>query len=139
MTGTRWWVSRQRFNMVMLAAFAMAALALASIGLYGVMSYLVAQRTREIGIRLALGGQPGDVRGLVVRESMVIAVSGLVVGAAISLALSQLLAGLLYGVQPTDLVTYGSISILLLLVALLAAYGPARRATRIDPVAALRE
>jgi putative ABC transport system permease protein len=132
-------VARQRFNTMLLAAFALAALALASVGLYGVMSYLVSQRTREIGIRIALGGRPRDVRRMVMRETMLIALSGLAVGGAASLALSRTLAGLLYGVAPTDGVTYGAIALLLLAVAWLAAYGPARRATRIDPMVALRQ
>jgi putative ABC transport system permease protein len=132
-------VARQRFNMLMLTIFALVALSLASVGLYGVMSYLVAQRTRELGIRIALGGQPSAVRGVVVRESLLIAIAGLVVGLGVSLALSRALRGLLFGVPPTDLVTYAGVSGLLLVVALLASYGPARRATRIDPMTALRE
>jgi len=132
-------LSRQRFNTLLLAVFALAALALASVGLYGVMSYLVSQRTREIGVRVALGALPNEVRGLVVRESLLIAAGGVVVGVAASLALSRVVAGLLYGVMPVDVPTYASITGLLLLVALSAAYGPARRATRIDPVTALRE
>ena len=132
-------LSRQRFNTLLLAVFALAALALASVGLYGVMSYLVSQRTREIGVRVALGALPNEVRGLVVRESLLITAGGVVVGVAASLALSRVVAGLLYGVTPVDVPTYASITGLLLLVALSAAYGPARRATRIDPVTALRE
>jgi ABC-type antimicrobial peptide transport system permease subunit len=132
-------LSRQRFNTLLLGVFALAALALASVGLYGVMSYLVAQRTREIGVRVALGAHPSQVRGLVVKESLLIAGAGLVVGVVASLALSRLVAGLLYGVAPVDIPTYASIVALLFVVALAAAYGPARRATRIDPVAALRE
>jgi hypothetical protein len=132
-------VARQRFNALMLSIFALVALTLASVGLYGVMSYLVAQRTRELGIRIALGGSPGAVRRVVVRESLLIAVTGLVVGLAVSLALSRVLRGLLFGVPSTDVVTYAGVSTLLLVVALIASYGPARRATRIDPVVALRE
>jgi putative ABC transport system permease protein len=132
-------VARQRFNMLMLTIFALVALALASVGLFGVMSYLVAQRTRELGIRIALGGQPSAVRRVVVRESLLIALAGLAIGLALSLALSRALRGLLFGVPPTDLVTYVGVSALLLVVALLASYGPARRATRIDPVVALRQ
>jgi ABC-type antimicrobial peptide transport system permease subunit len=123
----------------MLSIFALVALTLASVGLYGVMSYLVAQRTRELGIRIALGGPPGAVRRVVVRESLLIAVTGLVVGLAVSLALSRVLRGLLFGVPSTDVVTYAGVSTLLLVVALIASYGPARRATRIDPVVALRD
>jgi putative ABC transport system permease protein len=131
--------ARERFNMLMLGVFALVALALASVGLYGVMSYLVSQRNREIGIRLALGGQPGDVRRLVVRESMAISVGGLVVGAVVSLAVSRLLTGLLFGIKATDFTTYAAISALLLAVAAVASWGPARRATRVDPLVALRE
>jgi putative ABC transport system permease protein len=132
-------VARQRFNTLMLGIFGLVALLLASVGLYGVMSYLVAQRTRELGIRLALGGQPGAIRRLVVRESFLIALGGLVIGLVLSLALSRAVRGLLFGIPPTDVVTYAGVSVLLIVVALLASYGPARRATRIDPVLALRE
>lgn len=131
--------ARQRFNVVLTTLFAVAALGLASIGLYGVMAYLVAQRTREIGIRVALGGQPGDVRTLVMRESLIIAGIGLVVGTLASLALSGGLTGMLFQVKPTDPVTYASIAALLVIVASLAAFGPARRATRVDPLVALRD
>ena len=131
--------ARQRFNMLMIGVFAVVALGLASVGLYGVMSYLVSQRTREIGIRIALGGQPGDVRRMVVRESLVISVSGLLVGATMSLALSKVVSRVLFGVRATDPATYLAIALLLLLVAALASYGPARRATRVDPLVALRE
>ncbi|HEV8197846.1 MAG TPA: ABC transporter permease [Gemmatimonadales bacterium] len=131
--------SRPRFNLLMLAVFALVALGLASIGLYGVMSYLVAQRTREIGIRIALGGQPGHVRRMVVRESLLISVAGLAIGGAISLALSRVVAGLLFGVRATDPPTYIGIVLLLLVVSAGASYGPARRATRVDPLTALHE
>jgi putative ABC transport system permease protein len=132
-------VARQLFNAMMLTIFGLVALALASVGLYGVMSYLVAQRTRELGIRIALGGQPSAVRRVVVRESLLIAVAGLAIGLAASLLLSRALRGLLFGVPPTDVATYAGVSGLLLVVALAASYGPARRATRIDPVTALRD
>jgi putative ABC transport system permease protein len=132
-------VAPQRFNLVMLGVFAMVALVLASVGLYGVMSYMVSQRTREIGIRIALGGEPGDVRRMVMRESLLIAIGGLAVGGAVSLLLSQLVSRLLFGVSPTDPPTYGMIGGLLLAVAVLAAYGPARRAARVDPLTALRD
>jgi putative ABC transport system permease protein len=131
--------ARQRFNMLMISLFALAALGLASIGLYGVMSYLVAQRTREIGIRVALGGQPGDVRRLILGESMAIAAAGVAVGTVATLALSGALSKLLFGISATDPATYSTIAALLLVVAAVAAYGPARRATRVDPIVALRE
>lgn len=132
-------LARQRFNLVMIGLFALTALALASIGLYGVMAYLVAQRTKEIGIRVALGGQPSDVRGLVVKESIGIALVGLVVGTAGSLVLSRGMTGMLYEIRPDDPTTYVTVAALLTIVAALAAFGPARRATRVDPLTALRE
>jgi putative ABC transport system permease protein len=132
-------LARQRFNMLMLALLALVALGLASIGLYGVMSYLVAQRTREIGIRVALGGQPRDVRWLVVRESLWISVAGLVIGTGVTLMLSGVLGKLLFGIRATDPVTYVSIATLLFVVSWVAAYGPARRATRVAPLIALRD
>jgi putative ABC transport system permease protein len=132
-------IARQRFNLVLTSLFAIAALALASIGLYGVMAYLVAQRTREIGIRVALGGRPSDVRGMILRESMGIAGVGLVIGLASSLAMSRALTSFLFQVRATDPMTYGSIALLLLVVASLAAFGPARRATKVDPLTALRD
>jgi putative ABC transport system permease protein len=95
--------------------------------------------TREIGIRVALGGQPRDVRGLVVRESMTIAVGGLVIGTGGSLALSKGIESMLFGISRTDPLTYGTIATVLLIVAAMAAFGPARRATRVDPLVALRD
>jgi putative ABC transport system permease protein len=132
-------IARQRFNLVLTGLFAIAALALASIGLYGVMAYLVAQRTREIGIRVALGGQPSDVRGMVFKESLGIAIVGLVIGTLGSLAISRGLTGFLFEISATDPITYVAIAALLLAVAGMAAFGPARRATRVDPLIALRE
>jgi predicted permease len=132
-------IARQRFSLALIAIFAVAALALASIGLYGIMAYLVAQRTREIGIRVALGGQPGDVRRMVMRESLGIAALGLVIGTVGSLMLSGGLSGFLFEIEPTDPATYASIAALLVIVAALAAFGPARRATRVDPLVALRD
>jgi ABC-type antimicrobial peptide transport system permease subunit len=131
--------ARPRFNLLMLTVFALVALALASVGLYGVMSYLVSHRNREIGIRIALGGQSRDVRRLVVRESLAISMTGLLIGIAGSLALSRLLSGLLFGITPTDVRTYVGVSALLLSVAAVASWGPARRATRVDPLIALKD
>jgi ABC-type antimicrobial peptide transport system permease subunit len=131
-------VTRERFSALLLGVFAAAALLLAAVGLYGVMAYLVAQRTAEVGIRIALGGRPADVRRLVVRQGVGIAAAGLGAGLLGALALSRSLARLLYEVRPTDPVTYVGIALLLLGVAAAAAYVPARRATRIDPVSALR-
>ncbi|MEP6764000.1 MAG: ABC transporter permease [Gemmatimonadaceae bacterium] len=132
-------LSRQRFNMLMIATLAIVALILASVGLYGVMSSLVTQRSREIGIRMALGGQPNDVRWLVVRESLWICVIGLIVGTGATLATSHALKSMLFGIAVTDPVTYTSIAALLFAVSCVAAYGPARRATRVAPLVALRD
>ncbi len=131
--------SRQRFSLFVITAFAAGALGLASIGLYGVMSYLVAQRTREIGIRVALGGQPADVRRLILGECLIIAGAGVATGTMATLVASQALSRLLYSVSATDPATYTLIAALLLAVAGLAAFGPVRRATRVDPIVALRE
>lgn len=132
-------LARQRFNVIMIGALALVALTLASIGLYGVMSYLVTQRSKEIGIRMALGGQPAHVRWLVMRESLVIAMAGLIVGTTASLAMSGVLAKMLYGIQATDAATYASIAGLLFVVSAVAAFGPVRRATRVAPLEVLRE
>ncbi|HSA54322.1 MAG TPA: ABC transporter permease [Gemmatimonadaceae bacterium] len=131
-------LARDRFNALVLSVFALTALVLAAIGLYGVMAYLVNQRTAEIGVRLALGGRPYDVVRLVIGEGMAMALTGIVLGVAVSLALSNVLAGLLYGVAPIDPLTYTAIAAVLALVALLASAIPARRAARVDPVAAHR-
>jgi ABC-type antimicrobial peptide transport system permease subunit len=119
--------------------FALTALTLASIGVYGVMAFLVAQRSREIGIRVALGGEPRAIRGLVLREGMLICVAGLCVGLALSLVVSRTLSGLLFGVAPTDPITYVGIAFLLLAVGAGASFGPANRATRVDPMVVLRD
>jgi putative ABC transport system permease protein len=132
-------MASQRFNALLLGVFALTALLLASVGIYGVMSYLVSQRTREIGIRVALGGQPDAIRAAVMREGLWIAVAGLLVGLGVSLLTSRAIGGLLFGVSPTDPATYGAIVGVLLLVSLVASYGPARRATRVDPLIALRD
>jgi ABC-type antimicrobial peptide transport system permease subunit len=124
---------------VLLGIFGLAALLLASIGLYGVMANLVAQRTREIAIRIALGGQARVIRRMVVGEGLIISLTGLAIGTALSLAATRLLSSLLFGVTPTDVTTFAAVASLLLAVALIAAYGPARHATRIDPMTALRE
>jgi len=132
-------LSRQRFNTLLLGIFAVTALVLASIGLYGVMAFVVSQRTREIGIRMALGGEARSIRRMVLREGMLICLVGLVAGAAISLAVSRTLSGLLFGVTSSDPTTYVGIGLLLLAVGCVASYGPARRATLVNPIVALRE
>jgi putative ABC transport system permease protein len=131
-------ISRERFQMLLLSLFATLALVLACIGLYGVISYMVAQRTHEIGVRMALGAQAGDVLGLVIRQGMSLAVVGLVVGIGIGSAVTRFFSDMLFGVSARDPLTFVGVPVLLLLVAFLACYIPARRATRIDPLTALR-
>jgi putative ABC transport system permease protein len=131
-------VARQRFNALLLGIFGAVALVLAAVGLYGVMSFLVVQRSQEIGIRLALGSRPADVLRLVLRQGLVITAAGLLAGVAGAMALSRLAATLLFGVQPTDPTTYAGVALLLTAVAVVACVLPARRATRIDPVHAMR-
>jgi putative ABC transport system permease protein len=131
-------VATPRFNATLIAGFAVLALFLAGCGLYGVMSYAVVQRSREIGIRMALGAQPGDVRGMVVSQAMKMGLAGLIVGLAGAFAATRLLGSLLFGVGPSDPATFATMCGLLLGVVLVAAYVPARRATRVDPMVALR-
>jgi ABC-type antimicrobial peptide transport system permease subunit len=114
------------------------ALLLASVGIYGVMAFAVAQRTQEIGIRMALGARARDVLKLVINHGMKLALLGIVIGLAGSWALTRFMKGLLFGVEPTDLVTFSLVSLFLLAAALVACYLPARRATKVDPLEALR-
>ncbi len=131
-------LARRRFSTVMLGLFAFLALALATIGIYGVMAYLVTQGTRELGIRLALGATPTDISRLVVRQGMSLAITGVGLGLAGAFALTRLIRSLLFGVQPSDPLTYVAIAALLAVIALAASYVPARRAAHIDPMVSLR-
>jgi predicted permease len=131
-------LSERRFSMQMVGLFAATALLLAGLGIYGVISYLVSERTHEIGIRLALGAPRQSILRMVLRQGLRLALAGAAVGLACALMVSHLMAGLLYGVSPTDPLTFAGVAVLLIGVALLACYIPARRAIRVDPLVALR-
>jgi putative ABC transport system permease protein len=131
-------VGPQRFAMILLGAFAALALALAAVGIYGVMAYSVAQRTHEIGIRVALGANRGNVLGMVVRQALELALVGAALGLAGALGLTRLLSSLLYSVRPTDPLTLALVTLVLVGVSAFASYIPARRATKVDPMEALR-
>jgi putative ABC transport system permease protein len=132
------WVARSRFNTLLLGLFAGLATLLSAVGIFGVMNYSVALRTRELGLRLAIGAQPRQVLLLVLRQGLMLTVTGVALGLAAAFALTRLLSGLLFGVAAVDVSTFATISLLLVIVSLLACYLPARRAMRIDPLQALR-
>jgi putative ABC transport system permease protein len=127
-----------RFRALLISSFAVAALLLATVGLYGLISYTVAQRSPEIGVRLALGATPGQVGRLIVGQGLALAASGVVLGLLGAIAATRLLEGLLFSVSTTDPTVYATLAGLLLAIAALACYVPARRAMRVDPVVALR-
>jgi putative ABC transport system permease protein len=131
-------LGQRRFTLTLMVLFGVIALVLSAIGIYGVMAFAVTQRTQEIGIRMALGARATDVLKMVVGSGMLLAVIGVAVGLIGAFALTRLMASLLFGVSPTDLMTFGLVTAGLLIVALLACYIPARRATKVDPLVALR-
>jgi predicted permease len=131
-------LAQRRFNMALLLGFATLAAVLAAVGIYGVMSYSILQRRNEIGVRLALGGQPSDILKLVIRDSAKLTGVGILLGLAGAFGLTRLMSSLLFGVQATDPLTYFGVALLLAMVALLACYLPARRAAKVDPLVALR-
>jgi predicted permease len=131
-------LAARRFAMEMLAAFALTALLLAAVGIYGVISYMVGQRTHEIGVRVALGARPADVVRLVLREAAGLAISGAAIGLGTALIVARWLAGILYGIGPRDPLTFAGVTVVLTVIALVACYAPARRAAGVDPAIALR-
>jgi putative ABC transport system permease protein len=131
-------IAPRHFNLFLLGTFAATALAMALVGVYGVMAYSVTQRTHEIGIRMALGAQRCEVVGVVVRQGMVVALVGIVIGVVAARGLTRLMASLLYNVKPNDPLTFAAVVVVLAATALLACCGPALRAARIDPIIALR-
>jgi putative ABC transport system permease protein len=128
----------RRFHLLLLTSFAAIALALAAVGIYGVLSYAVAQRTNELGIRIAMGAKTRDILGMVIRQGMLLTAVGLIIGVALAFAVTRVMASLLFEVAPTDPITFAGVALILSLVALAASFLPARHATRVDPLEALR-
>jgi putative ABC transport system permease protein len=131
-------VAQRRLNMLLMGLFGGLAMLLSAVGIYGLLSHAVTQRTQEMGIRMALGAQVGDVLKLVLRQGMMLALAGVAIGLVAALALTRLIRGLLFGVTPNDAMTFVVVAAVLTIVALLACYIPARRATKVDPLVALR-
>jgi putative ABC transport system permease protein len=131
-------IATQRFGLVLFGVFAGLALLLSTVGIYGVLSYVSAQRTHEVGVRMALGAQQRDVLHLVLAQGARVALFGVALGLIAAFVLTRLMANILFGVRPNDPLTFAAFALLLLLVALAACYVPARRATRVDPMIALR-
>jgi putative ABC transport system permease protein len=131
-------IAQPRLNMVLMMLFGGLALLLSAVGIYGLLSYAVTQRTQELGIRMALGANVGDVLKLVLKQGMLLALIGEAIGLFAAFALTRLIRGLLFGVTPTDTTIFAGVVIVLTLTALLACWVPARRATKVDPLVALR-
>ena len=131
-------LTRQRFYALLPGFFAIVATVLAAVGIYGVLAYAVSQRTQEFGVRMALGAQPRQILGLVMRRGIILTALGMVIGVAGALALTRYLRGMLYEITPLDLTTYLTVTLLFTVVALVASYLPTRMATRVDPAVALR-
>ncbi|HZF39358.1 MAG TPA: FtsX-like permease family protein, partial [Blastocatellia bacterium] len=131
-------LTRDRFSALILGAFGCLAVILAAVGIYGVIAYSVAQRTNEIGVRMALGAQGADVVWLVLRQGLRLVIIGIAIGLLISAVATRVLAAVLFGISPADPGAFGAVALLLGLVALLACWIPARRATKVDPLVALR-
>ena len=131
-------IARQRFTMLMFSVFAAVALLLASVGIYGVLSYIVGQRTKEIGVRMALGASRSDVLHAFLRDGARLTLIGVTVGTVAAFALTRLMTSILFEVKPTDPVTFLGVAVLLCFIALIACYIPARRAASVEPMQALR-